>query len=237
MTLAYIFSEIPIAVIVIPIFILFVFALYYFNKKQVILRKLSKTRHRAISSLKTNEFVKVHGKALHVKEPLIAPLSKRKCVFYTMKLERKVSSGKSSYWKTVVDEEKTQDFFLEQNGSYVIVRPKSFPNKNYKSFLVKDKKASSGVFNDPTPEFKALLKAYNIDSEGFFGFNKKLRYEEGVIEIGEKLTVAGIAKWKTLNEPIPEYAYSKIVELISDEKEKLIITDHPNTLKESRIKL
>ncbi|MDO5979274.1 hypothetical protein [Flavivirga spongiicola] len=232
MILALSFIESPIAVIVILGSIL-VFALYYFNKKQVILRKLSKTRRKAVASLKTNEFVKVHGKALHVVAPLVAPLSKRKCVFYTIKLEKKVSSGKSSYWKTIVDEEKMQDFFLEQNGSYVIVRPVPSP-KNYKSYLVKDEKVSSGVFNDPTPEFKELLKTYNIDSEGFFGFNKTLRYEEGIIEVGEKITVAGIAKWKTLNEPIPEYAYSKIVELISDEKEKLIITDHPKALKDSR---
>ena len=81
---------------------------------------------------------------------------------------------------------------------------------------------------------KNCLKTYNIDSEDFFGFNKTLRYEEGIIEVGEKITVAGIAKWKTLNEPIPEYGYSKIVELISDEKEKLIITDHPKALKDSR---
>ncbi|TGV00339.1 GIDE domain-containing protein [Flavivirga rizhaonensis] len=236
MILVSVLSITPIPFIVISGLILFVFLVYYFSKKQIILRKLSKTRHRAISSLKANEFVKVHGKALHVKDPLIAPLSKRKCVFYTMRIEKKVSSGKSSYWKTIVDEEKTQDFFLEHNGSYVIIRPKSSP-KNYKSFLVKDKKANSGVFNDPTSEFKELLRTYNIDSEGFFGLNKRLRYEEGIIEIGEKLTVAGIAKWKILNEPIPEYAYSKIVELISNEKEKIIITDHPNALKESRIRL
>ena len=233
MILASNFIENPIAVIVVLGFVLLVFALYYFNTKQIILRKLSKTRQKAVASLKTNEFVKVHGKALHVEAPLLAPLSKRKCVFYTIKLEKKVSSGKSSYWKTIVEEEKMQDFFIEQNGSYVIVKPEPFP-KNYKSYLVKDEKVSSGVFNDPTPEFKELLKAYNIDSEGFFGFNKTLRYEEGIIEVGEKITVAGIAKWKTLNKPIPEYGYSKIVELISDKKEKLIITDHPKALRDSR---
>jgi len=52
-----------------------------------------------------------------------------------------------------------------------------------------------------------------------------LRYEEGVIEIGERITVAGIAKWKTLNQPIPEYPYSKIATLDSFEKQKIIITD------------
>jgi len=203
-----------------------VFCLYYFSPKQRILRKLSKTRHKAIVSLKTNEFIKIHGKALHVKEPLIAPLSKRKCIFYTIKIEKRVSSGKSSHWKTIVDEQRIQEFFIEQNGSYAIIKPTENP-KNYISHLIIDTKTASGTFNDPTPEFEALLKAYNIDNTNFFGFNKQLRYKEGIIEVGEKVTVAGIAKWKTLSEPIPEYSYSKIVALESNEKQKLIITDNP----------
>ena len=220
--------------IIIPFLIIIVigtivFCAFYFSKKQVLLRKLSKIRLKAIASLKTNEFIKIQGKALHVQEPLIAPLSKRKCVFYTIKIEKKVSSGKSSHWKTIVDEQRIQDFFIEQNGSYAIIKPTQNP-QNYISHLVVDKKTASGTFNDPTPEFEALFKKYHIDGVNFFGFNKQLRYKEGVVEVGEKITVAGIAKWKTLNEPIPEYGYSKIVALESNEKEKLLITDEPKAL-------
>ncbi len=209
------------------------FSVYYFNNKQVILRKLSKTRHKSIASLKTGEFVKVHGKALHVQVPLIAPLTKGKCIFYKIEIEKKVSTGKSSHWKTIVNEEKVQDFFIEHNGSYVIVKPTKNP-RNFKSHLVIDTKTSSGTFSDPSPAFEALLKHYGINSEGFFGFNKQLRYREGVIEIGEKITVAGIAKWKTLSEPIPEYSYSKIVALESSDKEKIIITDHPEAFERTK---
>lgn len=76
--------------------------------------------------------------------------------------------------------------------------------------------------------FQVGLKQYNIDSTGFLGFNKQLRYTEGIIEIGEEITVAGIAKWKNLSEPIEGYSYSKIAALESTEKQKLIITDLPN---------
>ncbi len=199
---------------------------HYFNDKAVILRKLSKIPLKRSSSFKTNEIVKINGKALHVEAPLIAPFSKRKCVFYTMKIEQKKSSGKSSYWDTIVNEEKIQIFFIENNGDLVIVEPKKHP-KNYKSFLVQDKKTESGTFKDPTPEFKALLNYYDINSETFFGFNKQLRYTEGVIEIGEQITVAGVSKWKQLEEPIPEYPYSKIAALFSAGKNQLIITDLP----------
>ncbi|TJY37707.1 GIDE domain-containing protein [Pontimicrobium aquaticum] len=217
-------------IIILPILIVVIgaviFLSHYFSIKQVVLRKLSKIPFKSTGGIKTNELAKVSGKALHVKVPLIAPLSGRKCVFYTIKIEKRVSTGKSSHWKTVIDEEKTQEFFIENRGDYVIVRPTQSP-KNYKSYLVKDVKTSSGAFNDPTPEFESLLKQYNIDPVSFLGFNKSLRYKEGVIEIGEKITVAGIAKWKTLSESIPEYPYSKIAELVSTEKDKLLITDLP----------
>jgi len=217
-------------IIIIPIIIIVVgvimFTSYYFSTKQVVLRKLSKIPHKSVGSLKTNELTKVRGKALHVKEPLIAPLSGRKCVFYSIKIQKRVSNGKSSHWKTIINDLKTQEFFINSNGDFVIVRPSKTP-KNFISYLVEDKKTSSGTFNDPTPEFESLLKQYNIDPKNFLGFNKPLRYREGIIEIGERITVAGIAKWKTLSEPISEYPYSKIAELVSTEKNKIIITDLP----------
>lgn len=202
---------------------------YYFRKELVILRKLKKIPLKRIGSLRTNQLEKIHGKALHVYEPLIAPLSKRKCVFYSIKLEVKKSNGKNSYWKTLIDDENIQTFFIEQNSNLAIVKPTDNP-KNYTSFLVVDKKDSSGRFNEPTPEFESLLKTYKINPIGWFGFNKTLRYTEGIIAIGEKITVAGIVKWQILNDPIPEYPYSKIVSLVSANNQKIIITDSPKAI-------
>ena len=79
-----------------------------------------------------------------------------------------------------------------------------------------------------------MLHRYNINPSTLLGFNKRLRYKEGIIEIGEHITVAGIAKWKTLNEPLPDYPYSKIAALESEGKQKLIITDLPEVLPNHR---
>lgn len=150
--------------------------------------------------------------------------------FYSIKIEKRVSTGKSTRWKTIVKEEKIQEFFINTNGDFTIVRPTQSP-QNFISYLVKDRKTSSGAFSDPNPEFESLLRRYNIEPTNFLGFNKTLRYKEGVVEIGEQITVAGIAKWKTLSEPIPEYHYSKIAELVSKGKDRIIITDEPKALK------
>lgn len=226
-------NSFTVPIIIISIAVVIGILIYYFNTKQRIIRTLSKLPIKQIGSLRNHEFTRFSGKALHVKEPLIAPFSKRKCIFYVIKIEKKKSNGKNSYWDTLIKEEKIQEFFLEKNGDFAIVRPSQDP-KNYISHLVVDTKANSGTFNDPTPEFTALLKQYNIDSEGFFGFNKSLRYSEAIIEIGEQITVAGIAKWKSLKEPIEGYSYYKIAELESSDKQKLIITDLPNIKSKKR---
>lgn len=206
------------------------FLSYYFSNKQVVLRTLAKTQLKSSSGMQTNTFVKVQGKALHVKESLVAPLSGRKCIFYKVKIEKKISNGKSTHWKTIHKEERTQEFFIDSRGDFVIVRPLSSP-KNYRSYLVKDKKMASGAFNNPTPEFETILRRYGIDPKGLLGFNKSLRASEGIIEIGEMITVAGISKWKNLSKPIPDYPYSRIAELESGPNQKLLITDDPKALK------
>ena len=212
-------------ILIVVIFIIIV--AYYFSSKQVILRTLAKTPNKPVGGLKTNSFTKVTGKALHVKQPLIAPFSKRKCVYYKITIQQKRNNGKNSHWRTLISDSKIQDFFIEAKGEHVIVRPKLNP-KNFKNYLVIDKKTSSGTFNKPTKEFLEVLKKYNIRSDGFLGFNKSLRYTEAIIELEEIVTVAGIAKWKHLKEPVEGYAYSKIAELVSTENQKLIITDLPD---------
>ena len=93
------------------------------------------------------------------------------------------------------------------------------------NYLVEDSSASSGFLNDPTPEFKELLQKFNITSENSFGFNKRLKYSERILEVGEIITVGGIAKWKAVDESISGYGNSRIAALESCDTQKLIITD------------
>lgn len=211
-----------------------VFLIYFYSTKTVILRRLKKLRYSKISSLQNHKYAKIEGKVLNIEPPLIAPLSNRKCVFYKIKIEKKQSSGKSSHWKTIIDEEVIQDFFVEQLGERLVIFPKKYPEKNYYDYLVTDKTAKSGTFHDPTPEFKALLTSYQIETEGFLGFNNQIRYSEAIIEVGERLTVAGFVKWVALENPVVDYNYSRVASLIAKDKIKILITDSPEALKPKR---
>lgn len=216
------------------IFILIVILANYFSEKQKVKRILTKLPNRKIISLRSKEFSRVTGTAKSIKEPFIAPLSKRKCVFYRIKIEQEKSNGKSSSWETLVDEERFQEFILDQNGEYVIVGLTQYP-KNFLCHLVVDEKTSSRTFKKPMPEFESLLNHYNIKSKGFLGINKSLRYSEAIIELGEKITVAGKVKYRNLDVQIEGYNYSKIVELVSTDQQKIIITDLPNIKSKRRV--
>ncbi len=223
---------IPICFVI--IFISAAIIAWYFSTKQKVKRILSKLPNKRIISLKSNDFVKVTGIAKTIKEPLSAPLSERKCVFYKIKIEQETGDEDSSSWKTLIDEERYQEFLLEQNGEFLLVKLKQYP-KNFLCHLVIDKKTSSRTFKDPSTKFKAILNQYNIKSTGFLGFNKQLRYTESIIEIGKKITVAGIANHTSINQKIEGYNYSKIVELKSSNQQKLIITDLKNIKSKRRI--
>ncbi len=202
-----------------------IYLYFHYRSEAVVLRTLGRMPYQRIGSLRTNAYGKLEGKALNIEAPLIAPLSKRECVFYQIVIEQLVQRGKHSTWKTLVDEEKIQDFFVEQRGERVVVLPAMEP-RNFIAYLVTDSSTKSGTFNDPTSEFKSLLASYGIDSEGFFGFNKRLRYKEAIVEVGERITIAGKVKYMDLDQGIGDYAYSSIAAIYGDtEKSKLIITD------------
>ena len=223
-------SEFLIPVLITIAIATIIFLVIYFSKKNIILRKLSKFKSKRITQFRTNELTKVSGKILQVQEPFVAPYSKRKCVAFIFEVKQKVSTGKSSYWKTLVKKEDIQNFFIKQNAELVMVKP-SREASNYNVFIVEDKRINSGTFNSPSTKFKEVLDNFGVESESWLGFNKTLKYTERILEIGETITVGGIAKWKVLNEPIEGYSYSKIAALESGAKQKLVITDHPNAIK------
>lgn len=217
-------KEFIIPALFVIILIIAIITSVYFNSKSSIIRLLKKLPDGRINNLKKGEFSKITGKTVQIKEPLIAPYSNRKCVYYKIKIEEKIKTGKKSYWDTIVNDEKIQAFLIEKNGDLLLVEP-NLNQKNYKSYFVTDEEISSGINNNPSEKLKDVLEIYDIISEKKSGYNKEFRCSEAIIEISEEITIAGISEWKNLDEPINGYSYSKIATLKSTDQQKLIITD------------
>lgn len=195
----------------------------YFNKRNVILRELKKSNKTQINRARQHEYVKIVGTAIGGNEPLIAPLSGRPCFYYYVIVEKK---GDKS-WHTYFEEERCQDFFIEANGERAMIKPALTLSDYRKTYFVIDHEDASGSFNDAKPHLEKFLRKHGKESKGLFGFNKTLRFKEGIIEPNESIAIKGIAEWKAFNEPIEGYSYSKILTLKGTREQKLIITDDP----------
>ncbi|MGV6831250.1 MAG: hypothetical protein ACWA5P_06775 [bacterium] len=94
--------------------------------------------------------------------------------------------------------------------------------------MEEDHSSSTGTFSKPTKQLLKTLKYYNIDHKTLFGFQKRLKYTERIIEVGEIITVGGIAKLKSINDvELNNYNYSLIAVIESSVNQKILITDSP----------
>ena len=198
----------------------------YFSKKAIVKRKLRKAVHKRISHFSSGETAKITGKVELVDEGLLSPLSNRKCAYYYVHVQQKVSSGKSSHWKTIIEEEATSKFIIRDGSHYAYIN-----STNIKSYILQDRKFSSGFLNDATDTLESYLREHGRKSENIFGLNKRLRYKEGVLEPGEEIAVLGTGEWKNASQiQLPE-TYSKVLVMSSIGNEPLYMSDDPDTVR------
>jgi hypothetical protein len=205
----------------------------YFSSKHKILRELKKIRRKEIHSVRENEYVKIIGKAKHAGNPLIAPLSKRKCVYYNVQVEEK--SGK--HWRNIINDVQFQDFFVQAGTESAILNLRVQRDNTKRIHLVTDHSLNSGVFKNIDPEIERYLQQNGNKSSGFLGMNKTLRYKESIIELDEEIAVMGIGKWKTIDTPMDSYSDGRILTLIGSKEQKLLVTDEPKAMKRVKRRL
>ncbi|EDP96571.1 hypothetical protein U8527_21615 [Kordia algicida OT-1] len=211
----------------------FIFVAIYFSIKNKILRELKKVRRKNIQSVRENEYVKIVGKAKYAGEPLIAPLSKRKCVYYDVKVKEK----RGKHWRNIINDVQFQDFFIQTGTDSAIIHLNTRRGFEKRVHLVADHAFSSGFLNTVDEEVERYLGQYGKNSKGAFGFNRTMRYTERIIEVDEEIAVMGIGKWSTIDTPIDGYSDSRILTLSGNSKQRLLITDEPKALERVKRKL
>ncbi len=166
----------------------------FFNRRTIIKRKMKKTPLRRISDFIENDVARITGKVELFGEPMLAPLSGRRCGYYHIQIEQKVSNGKNTNWRTVIDEEIAGNFVIRDGRHCAIIT-----DKKLKTYLIQDKMFRSGTFNDADQNLNNYLQQKGLSSTGFFGMNKTMRYKEGILEEGEMIAVAGSGKWNYMD--------------------------------------
>jgi len=131
--------------------------------------------------------VEIYGEVVPGKIMIKAPMSNKDCVYYKYTIEE-YTGGKNKRWvKVKVGEGKT-NFYLKDETGKVLVDPNNFELDIIPSFEV-----NSGLGRDPSEDIKKFIKSVDINFEGIFGINKKMRYRVYSIHPKDKLYILGTA--------------------------------------------
>lgn len=219
-------ANVIIGLIILVIIVFFILNESFFSKKAVVVRKLKKANTKRISSFVNGEVAKIVGKIECIGTLLIAPLSGRKCVYYYILIEQRVKSGETYRWKKLIEEEVAGTFGI-RDWQYCA----QIDSKNIMSHIAQDRNYSSGFFNNASENLNCYLEKHGKKSINFFGFNKTLRYKEGVLEEGEMISVMGKGTWKNADQGQWSDKYGKVLIINSYGEIPVYLSDDPETLK------
>jgi len=209
-------------------FLVIIFLSWYFNKNTVIKRKLKRATYRRFTEIRRGELAKLVGKVQFIEDPWTAPLSGRRCAYYHIVVEQRVSSGKSSHWKTLIEEERSCKFVLREGSSYAYIR-----SEKVKSYVVDDAKYKSGLWEDASQQLERYLNEHGIKSVSSLGFNKTIRYREGVLEENEEVAVLGTGEWHNAVDLGLPPQLERVLFVQSPEDGAVYLSDSPDTVKHS----
>lgn len=198
---------------------------YYFSKKNRVLRALKKSRTKFIVDFTDGDTGKFVGNVVLTGDSIYAPMSKRKCVFYHVIVEQ-YYSGKHSGWRKVMEEEQKATVVIHDGSGYALVDA-----ENSLAYLVPDESYTMKRFESATPELEKLLARNNVDTTDFFGFNRRFRYFEGVLQKGELFAVSGEGQWNETKDHQLNLPDEKVLVLIAEKGEQeLYISDDPEAV-------
>lgn len=135
-----------------------------------------------------NNLVEIKGRIAPSEQGVLqTPFSGRHAVWCRVTVQELRSSGRNTYWHTVLTEI-DQRHFMVDDGSGQMAR--IVPN-GANVMLDKLNVASSGTFNDAHPHLDAFLQSRGLKSTSWLGLNKSMRYEEEVLSPNDPLYALG----------------------------------------------
>ena len=154
-----------------------------------------KRRQRIVSTPTTpiahapgNGLVEIKGRIQPSEQGLVqAPFSGRPAVWCRVTVEERRSSGRNTYWHTLLTEVDGRPFIVDDGSGQV---SRVMPH-GANVILEKLSVASSGTFNDAQPHIEAFLQSRGLKSTSWIGFNKAMRFEEELLAPGDPLFALG----------------------------------------------
>ena len=202
---------------------------WWFSSDRVGKRRLQSVESTPIESAAEGALVKVTGTLSLADHPeLEGPLTGRRCVGYVVEVKERTQSGAKANWDTIVMTEDAVAFVVEDATGRALVKA-----AGAHLVLVRDGHVHSGALSDHAERAKDFLMRQGTESENVLRLKKALRYEEGVLEQGEEVSILGVANW----EPVPatlrrdgDATDAKWLVLSAPSNGQLTISDDPTTI-------
>jgi hypothetical protein len=151
-------------------------------------QRIVQTPTSPIAQAPGNGLVEIKGRIAPCEQGMLqTPFSGRYAVWCRITVQELRSSGRNTYWHTILTEV-DQRHFLVDDGSGQLAR---IIPQGANVILDAQNVASSGTFNDAAPHLDAFLMSRGLKSTGFFGFNKSMRYSEEVLGPNDPLYALG----------------------------------------------
>jgi hypothetical protein len=172
-----------------------VFTTWYWSEAAKIRRLLRSARRVAIADAPEGSLVRLQGRVVGG-DTLQAPLTGRRCVYYYVVVDERVSDSDSGSWRGRIRESRGVPFVIDDGTGHALIDP-----THARADVELDVTLRSGTFSDPdpTPSQLALLTRHEVETKGWL-FNKTLRYREGVLAVGESIAIL----CQAVREPVPE---------------------------------
>jgi hypothetical protein len=179
------------------------------------LRSLRWTHRVALGELSEGQRARVVGVARALGETMIAPLSGRECVAFDIRAKAAIGVPRQAIYHATMVEQGGAPFVIEDDSGRVLV-----DSRDAQIVLALDAEQSAG-------ETSARANAF-CERHGVVLSHGRLRYSEGVVEVGAKVAVLG----EVLREPDGEatpYRGIPLTRLTSSARAALIVSNYRDT--------
>ncbi|TRX58998.1 hypothetical protein FNH22_10735 [Fulvivirga sp. M361] len=188
----------------------------HFKRDERILRSLEAVQRVAIRDAKKDQKVRIKGKIREQDDLLVAPISGKKCVAYQIEVSQVISSSYDDVEAELITEKKSVAFYIvDVNGD-----PAKILSRCQEISLHKELVEEFNRFDELPHTHMKVLEKYGEKATNFLGINKRFIFKEGILEVGERIFVAGKGFWqKPMDDSKPYFIMNGTPEepmLISD---------------------
>jgi hypothetical protein len=156
----------------------------YSPPKTKLKKSIKQIPKNEIQNTPGNKIAKLVGEVVQLSEPLIAPLTGIPCVCYESVVEEFREEDNEKRWVMLAQDTHRQNFLLRQGTESAVIKV-----RYAEMHLVEFRPDTSSVTSAP-PRVQSFLEKRG---EFSVGRRRRIRYKEGVLEVGKKVMVCGFA--------------------------------------------